>query len=241
MNYVDPSGHFSEEELEKFLRHQYGKNWKSYWDAWRQDKIFWSMLLEAKEGDELRAPTSDLGSGWFNMCDGLICFSSDSNVGLEAYQGVGPYTLIGKDGVSRNGGGMDYSGLTITQAGSKGSPSWTQPVFDYSTGVPVDTGFVRIVTYANPKSAPTIEGVMSVNVAEFAAGLLVGFAPTPLSPLSNILAWELALKNGFETLDATLFRMQYSGLRVVYGPKRAPRIPINISPLNVSPFAEGLP
>ena len=63
--YTDPTGMFSQDEIEQFLRGRYGELWQDYWSAWRSDNVFWDMLLDAQYGDVLWAPTSGLDAGVF--------------------------------------------------------------------------------------------------------------------------------------------------------------------------------
>ena len=101
LRYTDPTGHFSKEQIEDYLRKHYGGQWKMYWDAWESDHLFFSMLAAADFGDVLFAPTSgmlwwepDLPSGIFSQDGDIFGFSSE--FGLEAYQGKGPYILEDK-------------------------------------------------------------------------------------------------------------------------------------------------
>jgi len=143
LRYTDPTGHWSESEIKKYLRKTYGKNWEAYYAAWQQDTIFWDMLLQAKDGDILVASTEGtLGPGRFMATeDGSFTFVGLNGEGLEQYQGNGPYMLINTDRT-----------YTTHHNVPPGTPqSWhqgmiyKQPQFDYSSGVPVFTGRYRVV------------------------------------------------------------------------------------------------
>lgn len=154
LRYTDPSGHFSVDEIKKFLKNTYGNKWEKFWKAWESDKLFWGMLLDAAVGDELHAPTSSLGEGAFTACDGgPFCFQSDNGVGLEQYQGQGPY-ILERNGLPIHTSPLEYPGATTTTSYTGGLPIWAQPQFDYSQGYPVATGMIRVVTYGSPKPSP---------------------------------------------------------------------------------------
>lgn len=166
LNYNDPSGHYSPSQIEDYLRRKYGDDkWKIYYDAWYSDKVFWKMLLKAKDYDTLDAPTTDLGTGRF-VPDGKGGFDFIGEHDLYEYQGYGPYTL-NSEAVPQevtlhpvNSCGYWDSECPSTQQ----QETWTQPIYDYSSGIPVYTGFTRVVSYKFDRYDINLGAGDSVNV-----------------------------------------------------------------------------
>lgn len=162
LKYTDPTGHFSEEEIETHLKNAYRELWNKYFAAWKSDKLFWDMLLAAQYGDNLFAPESGLGYGTFERDGGTFFFSS--NHSLYEYQGNGPYRLSyttdhgfvyrplqfegyysGKD---------EYSGFV-----GNGMPEGAiQPRFDYSSGVPFYSGYYQYIYFNSTTSSNWASG-----------------------------------------------------------------------------------
>jgi RHS repeat-associated protein len=154
--YIDPTGHFSEEQISSFLKQKYGKNWESYLKAWKSDELFWEMLLAAQYGDELFAPESDLGSGIFIENGSTFGFVGESE--LYEYQGSGPYILEYKTQEGHKLRDISFSDYyngdrRIPFTGILGASDTVirQPIYDYSTGVPLYTGQDNVIYYGtNP-------------------------------------------------------------------------------------------
>jgi hypothetical protein len=92
---TDPTGHFNLNEIEEYLRRQYGDKWEKYLHAWQSDNVFWNMLSLAQYGDTLFAPTVySLGSGQFTYAGNTFGFTdSYQKDTLCKYQGYGPFQL----------------------------------------------------------------------------------------------------------------------------------------------------
>jgi hypothetical protein len=53
LNYIDPTGHFTQEAIENYLKDTYQDDWDKYLKWWKDDTAWWNMLREAKHGDLL--------------------------------------------------------------------------------------------------------------------------------------------------------------------------------------------
>ena len=138
LRYTDPTGMFSEDEIEQFLRGQYGDLWQDYWNAWMSDDVFWDMLLAAQYGDVLWAPTSGLDAGIFGHSGATFALHGEHE--LYEYQGVGPYFLNNNPGTTYTGHPLDGSGVV--------NQRWEQPQYEYVSGqAPRYTGYNRVVRY----------------------------------------------------------------------------------------------
>jgi RHS repeat-associated protein len=138
LRYTDPTGMFSEDEIEQYLRGNYGDLWRDYWNAWRSDDVFWNMLLEAQYQDVLWAPTSGLGAGIFVNSGSTFTLLSEHE--LYQYQGMGPYFLNNNPGTAYTGHPLDGSGVANRR--------WEQPQYEYVSGkAPRYTGYNRVVQY----------------------------------------------------------------------------------------------
>jgi len=194
LNYVDPTGHFSEDEIEKYLRQNYGKNWKKYWDAWQSDDLFWGMLLDAEIGDDLHAPTTLLDEGEFVSCENSsFCFESESGNDLYEYQGQGPY-ILERNGLpvhtSKFTSPFDYKGNKVYSPFTGGVPIWSQPQYDYSQGYPVATGQFRVVTYNSPVHSPTLSYPSTTTAGAIIFGTVIQFA-TKIPPIVGQISWAI--------------------------------------------------
>jgi RHS repeat-associated protein len=123
VRYTDPTGMFSEDEIEQFLQGNYGDLWQDYWNAWMSDEVFWNMLLDAQYGDVLWAPTSGLSAGIFNYSGATFTLLGDHE--LYQYQGVGPYFLNDNPGTSYTGHPLGGSGV-VNQRCEVRPYDWTQ-------------------------------------------------------------------------------------------------------------------
>ncbi len=67
IKYNDPTGHFTEDEINEYLQHHYGDKWQLYRDAWQHDRVFWAALREAELLDVLTAEADSgiIGHGVF--------------------------------------------------------------------------------------------------------------------------------------------------------------------------------
>jgi len=45
LRYTDPSGHYTNDEIQKYLQETYGADWQSYWEAWQADP-YWMWILD---------------------------------------------------------------------------------------------------------------------------------------------------------------------------------------------------
>jgi hypothetical protein len=89
LRFIDPSGHFSEEAVQAYLRSYYGEDqWEKVFNAWKGNKDWWAMISAAQAGD--------------------ILFGGDEDGGGFMYEflGNGQDRL---DGVKRVGGSSPYS------------------------------------------------------------------------------------------------------------------------------------
>jgi len=158
--YVDPTGHFSEDQISKFLKQKYGKNWESYLKAWKSDELFWEMLIAAQYEDELFAPESALGSGTFTEDGDTFGFDGESE--LYEYQGNGPYILEYKTPAGHNLRDISFSDyykgdrrIPFSGILSASDKVIRQPLYDYSTGIPIYSGKDRTIFY-NLQADPDI-------------------------------------------------------------------------------------
>ncbi|MFZ1710457.1 MAG: RHS repeat-associated core domain-containing protein, partial [Anaerolineae bacterium] len=145
LRFSDPTGRFSEDEIEAYLRNQYGEQWKSYWDAWYSDQVFWQMLELADYDDVLFAPTTSLTSGTFTHAGGTFDFVSQHD--LYEYQGYGPYRLTNGQGTTDK---LDAQTSITAHPVDTDSPryqTWEQPLYRYDSKGPHYSGYNRIVSY----------------------------------------------------------------------------------------------
>jgi hypothetical protein len=53
IRFIDPTGHFTEAAIWRYLVQQYGDSAYRYWVRWKNDEEWWDMLRNAKAGDIL--------------------------------------------------------------------------------------------------------------------------------------------------------------------------------------------
>jgi len=154
LRFSDPSGYFSEEEIQQYLRSSYKDNWYSYWLAWRSDQLFWEMLLMADYGDVLYAPTTQsLGPGLFKRGEGTFAFVGEHE--LWEYQGYGPYRLLGRSGEEKLPLATEL-GLHPSDflSSSPVEQVWEQPLCRYTGEGPQFSGYYRRVSYRYANTKP---------------------------------------------------------------------------------------
>ncbi|MDW8332491.1 MAG: RHS repeat-associated core domain-containing protein, partial [Cyclobacteriaceae bacterium] len=104
VNYTDPSGHFSEDAIKKYITTSCkgdAQCAKQILATWQADQDWWNMLLQAEAGDVLYGVTA--------------CCSTDG----YAAETVFAYTFDGEGqdvlyGISPISGGMSPNGVTVT-------------------------------------------------------------------------------------------------------------------------------
>ena len=228
LRYVDPSGHFSVDQIKNFLKEQYGDNWSKYLDAWKSDQLFWNALLLADFGSTIETPTSKLGAGFFGMKEdgnkSTFTFSSASGAKLHSYQGAGPYLLdgrlLGPDNKFYNYtqvyNGIDPNGVVL-------SFSWSQPEYNYSSGVPVRTGKYRHVQWA-PIGYFLYPTADSLGLAGTATGLVSPFLPEAVGAVMGSIGWFAtgvsALANSYYSIWA--LNISYSSQSTTWKPPQPP-------------------
>ena len=145
VRFTDPTGMFSEDEIESYLRAQYGDQWRSYWDAWYSDHVFWSMLLLADYDDVLYAPTTSLTSGTFVHAGNTFGFAGQH--ALYEYQGYGPYRLTNGQGRTDKLNAQTSVTAHPVDPSSPRYQTWEQPLYRYDAQGPHYSGYNRKVTF----------------------------------------------------------------------------------------------
>ncbi len=56
LRYTDPTGYYSNDEIQQYLQANYGDSWGEYWDAWQADPYWLSVLHAAEDGYILAIP-----------------------------------------------------------------------------------------------------------------------------------------------------------------------------------------
>jgi len=142
---VDPTGHYSEEQIQQYLVATYGEaQAAAIWEAWQADPYWLWVLATAQNGDTL---TTSAGTLFFqesgNSFTIALAASGDTR-SLIHWQGTGRATI------TRNGEKVfdpwfdaentsyGFFGGIADQCG----PDWGvyQPIYDYSSGIPRFTG-----------------------------------------------------------------------------------------------------
>jgi len=145
---VDPTGHFTEEEIQLFLQQTYHDDWWSFWIAWSSDDLFMEMLGAAEYGDVLFV--EGLGSGFFQDNGSTFAFEHQGAPGerldLTHYQGNGPYTLTRGEKQIMDGSRV-LNERFLEPNSNRSKDPYRQPVYDYNSGKPVFTGKYRIASY----------------------------------------------------------------------------------------------
>jgi hypothetical protein len=103
------------------------------------------MLLKAAVGDTLISPTTALPMGEFASSDEMPFSFAADGLGLESYQGYGPYVLIRDNNVAYSTPAYEFSG--DKSESWLGGTGWRQPLYDYSSGEPVFTNTAREVRF----------------------------------------------------------------------------------------------
>jgi hypothetical protein len=146
LSFTDPTGRFSEEQIEEYARQNYGALWQAYVDAWRSDDLFWQVLLKAEFGDTLFARFASLDSGKFFPNGNTFRFTSENN--LEEFQGRGPYSLLDQNGFTRFSIELAFTRNSLWEGVRQGLPPvWRQPLYAYTDDGPVFTGYERTIYY----------------------------------------------------------------------------------------------
>jgi RHS repeat-associated protein len=193
VNYGDPTGHFSEDQINKFLKQKYGKNWESYLNAWKSDNLFWEMLLNAQYDDYLFAPESGLGSGQFTNEGGTFGFSSNSE--LYQYQGKGPYILEYETSVGHKLRDISFSDYyKAIRSEEKFTTNFfpgtltasdiniVQPIYDYDSGVPLYTGQNNVI-YFSVEASPKLDSGTGIPYLVSIGAKVAGYS-NPFSAIS---------------------------------------------------------
>jgi len=126
VRYTDPTGHFTDEEIQKSLKDEYGENWERVWKAWQEDEYWMWILHTARGGWEIwmaNTGFSDGGKFTVNSKGRIqVRLRNDAAVQLWNVQQVGAYQIRG------DGQRPEYKNLTY---------GTIRPVFAYdSKGVP---------------------------------------------------------------------------------------------------------
>lgn len=133
VRYTDPTGHFTDEEIQKSLKDEYGENWERVWKAWQEDEYWMWLLDEAKAGYDIWLANTELGFGTFDQDpkSGRITvhFRQRSDVNLWQIQNVGAYQLRGPDGERPEFGNL-IAGVTRPRFAydSRGNLESDQPI-----------------------------------------------------------------------------------------------------------------
>jgi RHS repeat-associated protein len=146
LKYIDPTGHFTQEAIENYLKDTYQDDWDKYLKWWQGDKEWWDMLRKAQAGDYLVGASGDsvkygqgfmyrfTGSGQESLtgvssawaCSGCISFTlGDIQRGFK--QGYSYSTIINWFGWIHDSGNVPEfhfrQGFTHV---TSGEPHWTQ-------------------------------------------------------------------------------------------------------------------
>ena len=200
LRYTDPSGHFTETQIDAYLQGQYGDDWNLYKRAFQADTHFWRALLMANFGDYIDIPTfSLLGRGIFGRKspgDDTFTFTSTSGVfQLHDYQGRGPYllnsSLIGEDGelyeYTTRYNPIDLRGAVLSHI-------WSQPVYDYSSGIPISQNKYRHVMWVPVQNSwgfgPAADSLGGVGSA---VGILTPGLPKKIKDVVEPTSWLATL------------------------------------------------
>ena len=194
--YTDPTGHYSDEQIQQYLQDNYSEQWEGYWQAWQADP-YWMWVLN--EADDNYVLTSTLGGNVTFLGSGGT-FTLDHGT-LSDYQGQGAYALY-DDSVKlvedtewlgyRSESGTWYSLLTM------GGGSYYQPIYQYTSSGPVFQNWLQISinwSWGFNRYAEDAVPLIATELARQAAKKL----PPKLVPFLNIpmIAWEAAT-----TIDA---------------------------------------
>ncbi len=152
LRFTDPTGMFSEDEIEAYLRAQYGDQWQSYWDAWHSDQVFWQMLELADYDDVLFAPTTSLTSGTFVHVGNTFGFSGQH--ALYEYQGYGPYRLTNANGTVDKQTVQSHITAHPVDTDPTRYQTWEQPLYRYDAKGVHFSGYYRKVAYHWKGGAP---------------------------------------------------------------------------------------
>ncbi|WP_423222635.1 RHS repeat-associated core domain-containing protein [Candidatus Amarolinea aalborgensis] len=142
VRYADPSGHYSDDEIQQYLKDMYHQNWESYWKAWLTDPYWIWVLHMAQDGYLLH--TDQGGNVTFNHRVGSFTLDHGE---LHEYQGKGVYALFDNHmNLVKDGEWLHYG----SQAGTLGlilqNPEtvYYQPLYDYSNGSPIFRAWQKI-------------------------------------------------------------------------------------------------
>ena len=59
LRYTDPSGHYSDDAIQTYLKNRFGDEWERYWNLWNADAGWMDLLHAAQSGDILTRITTD--------------------------------------------------------------------------------------------------------------------------------------------------------------------------------------
>ncbi len=136
--YTDPTGMFTETEIQNYLRDTYGDDWEAYWNAWQADPYWMAVLYDAQDGYVLDVPSlGSSGSVIFTQQEGSSSFTITATEKLHHYQGRPGYVLYDKQRQQVHNSFLTY----LEEHGhlSHREAVIYQPLYDYSSGVPVFT------------------------------------------------------------------------------------------------------
>ncbi|MGB0383565.1 MAG: RHS repeat-associated core domain-containing protein [Ardenticatenaceae bacterium] len=146
LKYTDPTGHYSDAEIQTHLQDTYGGNWRDYWDAWQADP-YWMAILHAANDDDYLS----YGSGGVAFRDKPGSFALSQGK-LHQHQGQGVYTLA----AVHNGMVTDIKTFPQfinygVEVGTFGRildfgvrVQYYQPIYDYSSGRPKFKHWLKI-------------------------------------------------------------------------------------------------
>ena len=147
LRYTDPSGHYTDDEIQKYLQDTYGSDWQSYWDAWQADP-YWMWILEQAQDNYVL----EIAAGKTIQFRGKAGSFVLSEGKLHEYQGQGAYALYNENkALVEDDSWLGYKSKTGT-FGRDAGRSYFQPLYDYSGGRPVFTQWRYItVSYGKPE------------------------------------------------------------------------------------------
>jgi len=211
LKYIDPTGHYTDEEIQQYLKDTYGKNWQSYWDAWQADP-YWMAMLGKAQNNYILKTTHGPGALVFRSAGNSFRVDTPDGATLASYQGTGEYCLYDENvqrvpetewvGMPRQG----HLGLGLAWWNPPVQGGAYEPIYDYSGEKPRFTGkwmhvvYLPKITQVNITAGDSVPWLFSAGVAAISKYVLPMIGAAQYGPYATGVAFVWSATTGLNNM-----------------------------------------